>query len=414
MLLAIPKFQFRFVPALGHVIHPGNFHPVGTRRLAERMIERATPAQRPAPGSGGNWLVVGSSGGFGSATRVVLGAGRGANTLGVSLDAQPNPESSNKIRKIGSPGFHRSAAIERALAARGLVTRSLDGDAFDPGVRTRVIDEVRAHFGGKIDGLVWALATPRAIDPRTGNAVTSALRPLGKPVSVKTFSGKDGAEPPKVAEVELTPGSPEEAISTIFVMGGGIVATWVEALLDADVLAPAATVLTISYRGSPLNESVYRKGLIGLAKADLEFQTRALDHVLRRRIDGRAITVEGPAVVTEASGGIPGVPFYMAHLFAAMGERFEDPLASMQRMFDQHFGAEGPQLDAEGLLRMDDRELSPDVQTEMARRFESSRPGEPFPVALYDRFMTEYARTRGFEVDGVDYDAEFETDSFGR
>jgi enoyl-[acyl-carrier protein] reductase/trans-2-enoyl-CoA reductase (NAD+) len=411
MLLAIPKFQFRFVSALGHVIHPGNFHPVGTRRLAERMIERVAPASTPTPGSGGRWLVVGGSGGFGSAARVVLGARRGASTLGVSLDAQPNPESSNKVRKIGSPGFHRNAAIEAGLRARGLVARSLGGDAFDPGLRTRVIDEVRAHFDGKLDGVVWALATPRAIDPRTGTAVTSALRPLGTSVRIKTFTGRDGEQGPQVADVELTPGSPEEAIATIYVMGGGIVSTWVEELLDADVLAPGATVLTISYRGSPLNEAVYRKGLIGLAKADLEFQTHAIDQVLKKRVEGRAITVEGPAVVTEASGGIPGVPFYMAHLYATMGARHEDPLASMQRMFDEHFGDAGPQLDDEGLLRMDDRELAADVQTEMARRFESSRPGEPFPVDLYDRFMTEYARTRGFEVEGVDYDAEFETDA---
>jgi enoyl-[acyl-carrier protein] reductase/trans-2-enoyl-CoA reductase (NAD+) len=299
MLLAIPKFQFRFVPALGHVIHPGNFHPVGTRRAAERMIERV--ATKVDPGAGGRWLIVGASGGFGSAARMVLGARRGAHTLGVSLDAQPNPESSNKIRKIGSPGFHRNAAIEAGLRARGLVARSLDGDAFDPGLRTRVIDEIRAHFDGKIDGVIWALATPRAIDPRTGNAVNSALRPLGNAVRIKTFSGKDGETGPQVAEVELTPGSPEEAISTIFVMGGDIVAKWVEALLDADVLAEGATVLTISYRGCALNEAVYRKGLIGLAKADLEFETRAIDRVLKERVDGRAITVEGPAVVPWAN-----------------------------------------------------------------------------------------------------------------
>lgn len=411
MLLAIPKFQFRFVPALGHVIHPGNFHPIGTRRAAEQMIQRAASGIAPRPGDGGRWLVVGASGGFGSAARVVLGARRGAHTLGVSLDAQPNPESSNKIRKIGSPGFHRNAAIEAGLRERGVVARSLDGDAFDPGLRTRVIDEIRANFDGKIDGVIWALATPRATDPRTGTAVTSALRPLGGPVRVKTFSGRDGDTGPQVAEVEIGPGTPEDAINTIFVMGGRIVATWMDALLEADVLAPGATLLTISYRGCPLNEGVYRKGLIGLAKADLEFETRAIDKVLASRVQGRAITVEGPAVVTEASGGIPGVPFYMAHLYGTMGARHEDPLASMQRMFDEHFGAAGPTLDAEGLLRMDDRELASDVQTEMARRFESSKLGEPFPVDLYDRFMTDYARTRGFEVDGVDYDAEFETDA---
>jgi len=410
MRFSVPKFQFRFVPALGNVIHPGNFHPVGTQVAANAMLERATLDQSPAPGAGGNWLVVGASGGFGSAARIVLGLRRGANTLAVSYDGRPNPDSSNKIRKLGSPGFHRNLAIERGLRKAGLVARSVDGDAFDPQVRTRVVESIREHFGGRLDGIVWALATPRATDPRSGAVVQSVLRPLGAPITIKTFGGREDDGGSRISTLELGPGSPEEAIATIYVMGGGIVSTWVDALRTADVLAPGFTVLTISYRGNPLNEGTYRKGLIGLAKADLEFHTRTLDAQLRRETGGRALAVEGPAVVTEASGGIPGVSLYMAHLLDAMGEGHETPLASMTRMFEEHFGAAGPTLDAEGLLRMDDRELAADMQAEMARRFEAAKVGERFDDALYDRFMSEYARTRGFDVPGVDYDAEFESD----
>ena len=69
MQLAIPRFQFRFVPAMGNVIHPGNFHPVGAQVGAEALVDRALQAtsKRPAAGAGGNWLLVGGSGGFGSA-----------------------------------------------------------------------------------------------------------------------------------------------------------------------------------------------------------------------------------------------------------------------------------------------------------------------------------------------------------
>ncbi len=410
MRISVPKFQFRFVPALGNVIHPGNFHPVGTRVAAQAMIDRARIEPAPARGSGGNWLVVGGSGGFGSAARVVLGMRRGAHTLNVSYDAQPNPESSNKVRKLGSPGFHRNLAIERSLRQAGLVAHTHNGDAFDPAVRRHTIDAIREHFDGRIDGIIWALATPRANDPRTGVAVHSVLRPLGAPVTIKTFGGKDDGGHSVISTLALEPGSPEEAIATIYVMGGGIVSTWFEALRDADVLGDGCTLLTVSYRGNALNEGTYRKGLIGLAKADLEFHTRALDSQLRVAVGGRALAVEGPAVVTEASGGIPGVSLYMAELLDVMGESFEDPLASMTRMFDRHFGAEGPTLDAEGLLRMDDRELAGDVQAEVARRFEAAVPGSRFDDGRYARFMTEYARTRGFEVPGVDYDAEFDTD----
>jgi enoyl-[acyl-carrier protein] reductase/trans-2-enoyl-CoA reductase (NAD+) len=412
MRLALPAFQFRFLPAMGNVIYPGNFHPIGSQRGAELMVDRALSSGAPAPGAGGRWLVVGGSGGFGSAARVALGAGHGAHTLNVSLDAQPQPESTNKIRKIGSPGFHRNVAIERRLRALGLRAHTVDGDAFSPTLRAQAFAAIREQLGGPLDGLVWALAAPRATDPRTGKAVSSALRPLGRAVKVKTFSGREGAESPKIVEFELTPGSPEEAIATIYVMGGRVIEEWVQELLAAELLAPGFRLLTISYRGNPLNEAIYRNGLIGLAKADLEFTTRALDAVLKDKVGGRALAVEGPAVVTEASGGIPGVPFYMALLRDVMAERFEDPLASMQRLFAAKNGRVGePVVDEEGLVRMDDRELDPAVQGPLAARFAGYEVGAPFEVELYERFIREYARTRGFEVEGVDYAAEFDTDA---
>lgn len=405
MRVALPKFQYRFIPSLGHVIHPGNFHPVGVQRSTETMLARL-PTGTEAKGA---WLVVGGSGGFGSAARAVLGC-RGADTLNVSLDAQPNASSSNKMRQLGSVGFHRTKSLEEGLRSRGTVARSVVGDAFEPGVREQAIAEIREHFGGRIHGLVWALAAPRAVDVRTGSSVSSALKPLGQSVRVPTFTGGDAESGPRITEVELAPGSPEQAIATIFVMGGRVVVDWIEALLAADVLAPGFQLLTISYRGNPLNEGVYRRGLIGLAKADLEYQTRALDAVLRTRVDGRALAVEGPAVVTEASGGIPGVPFYMAQLLDVMGERFEDPLASMQRLFADKL-CDPADVDDEGLVRMDDRELDPQVQDPMRARFAAAQPDAPFEQRLFDLFMREYARTRGFEIDGVDYEAEFETEA---
>ncbi len=416
MLLAVPRFQFRFVPALGNVIHPGNFHPVGVQVHAETLVDRAVAAGPGATaGAAGTWLLVGGSGGFGSAARVALAAAHGAHTLNVSFDALPQPESSNKQRKLGSPGHHRSLAIERKLRAMGLVARSLTGDAFDPEVRARVRAELREHFPAPLKGLVWALAAPRALDPRTGKTVQSALKPLGKPAVVRTFSGRgEGPEAvPQIAEFTLPPGTPEEAVATQYVMGGGIVVQWIDELADAGLLAPGFTLITISYRGNPLNAPLYRDGLIGLAKADLEFHTQALDIALQRRVQGRAVAVEGPAVVTEASGGIPGVPYYMAQLLDVMGSDFEDPLASMLRLFrDKLPLTDTPAVvDEHGLVRMDDRELAVAIQTEMQRRFAALAPGSALDDALVQRFMDEYARTRGFCLPGVDYAAEFDSEA---
>jgi enoyl-[acyl-carrier protein] reductase / trans-2-enoyl-CoA reductase (NAD+) len=410
MKLAIPQFQFRFMRAAGNVIFPGNFHPIGTQREAEQQVARAC-SEAPRADDAGLWLIVGGSGGFGSAARIALACDHDADTINVSFDAQPNPESSNKIRKIGSPAWHRNAAIERALRARGRAAISHTADAFDPVARAAVIEDLHARFPGqKLNGLVWALAAPRGLDPRSGKTVSSTLKPLGEAAKVLTFAGPEGDGPPTITELELAPGTPEEAVATQWVMGGRVVEEWIRDLLDADLLADGHTLLTISYRGSPLNAPLYRDGLIGLAKADLEFTTRALSAMLERSVGGRAFAVEGPAVVTEASGGIPGVPLYMAILLDVMGDRHEDPLANMRRLFADHVFAPEIGADPERLIRMDNRELSEQIQAQMQQRFAALAPGQAFDRRLYDRFMSEYARTRGFNVPGVDYEAEFDTD----
>jgi enoyl-[acyl-carrier protein] reductase/trans-2-enoyl-CoA reductase (NAD+) len=424
MKLALPTFQFRFMRAAGNVIFPGNFHPVGTQRDAELMVARAcgsgpAPAREPdedAP----LWLIVGGSGGFGSGARIALACDHGADTINFSLDAAPNPESSNKIRKCGSPAWHRNVAIERELQALGRAAVSVAGDAFDPVARATALADIQVRFPGrKLDGIVWSLAAPRGLDARTGQLVSSSLKPLGRPAAVKTFTGPEGSEPPRIVELVLEPGTPEEAVATQWVMGGRVVEAWIDALLDADMLAPGHTLLTISYRGSPLNAPLYRDGMIGLAKADLEFTTHALSAVLQRSVGGRAFAVECPAVVTEASGGIPGVPLYLALLLDILGPNHEDPLANMRRLFTEHIfssvpgtqtSASSPTLDAQGLIRMDERELDDLVQEKLRERFAALAPGDAFDLALYERFMAEYARTRGFGVAGVDYSAAFDTD----
>lgn len=413
MKLAIPAFQFRFMRAAGNVIFPGNFHPVGAQRDAEAMVARARRDAQVHEGHDSRlWLIVGGSGGFGSAARIALACDHGADTINLSFDAEPNPESSNKIRKLGSPAWHRNVAIERELSALGRAAVSLSGDAFDPVFRAAAIADIQGRFPGrKIDGIVWALAAPRGLDPRTGQLVSSSLKPISAATKVKTFTGPDGSEPPRIIEIGLEPATPEEVIATQWVMGGRVVEEWINALLAADMLAQGHTLLTISYRGNSLNAPIYRAGAIGMAKADLEFTTNALSSVLQRSVGGRAFAVEGPAVVTEASGGIPGVPLYLALLLDVMGETHEDPLDNMRRLFREHIFASAPTLDAQGLIRMDERELADGVQNALRERFLALAPGDAFDVALYERFMAAYARTRGFGVPGVDYEAEFDTDA---
>lgn len=414
MLISVPRFEFRFMAELGNLIYPGNYHPPGVIRSTERMFERALAdvSPRTAKPGGGLWLVVGGSGGFGSGARVALGVDLGVDVVTVSFHAPVRPGHEDPRKAIGSAAYVRDRILDRELGKLGRQTLSYNLDAFDPATRTTVVAGIRERFAGrKLDGLIWALAAPRGLDPRSGLAIPSALKAYGAPQRMKTFTEATPGQPSKVVEIDLPLGTPEEVVRTQYVMGGGIVSAWVEALAAGDLLAEGFTLLPVSYRGTRLMAPIYRDGLLGLAKADLEFHAEALDLFLKKRSGGRAIAVEGPAVVTEASAAIPGAAFYIALLLDVLGERYEDPLDSMRRMVRDHFApGKHPKVDMHGLLRMDDVEQSIEVQEEIERRYARFVDGEPFDPRVYEAFMHMYSEPRGFHVPGIDYQAPFEVD----
>lgn len=409
-MASIGAFQVRFIRDKGNLIYPGNVHPLGAQRSAEALVDRglAEPTSYAKPG--GLWLVIGGSGGFGCAARAVLGTDFGADTVSVSFHMPPTIGHPDAAKSVGSAAWHRDVALERRLRALGRKTSTLNLDAFQPSA----IDAVRSlmaerYPGRKFDGIVWSLAAPKGIDPRSGAIIASALKPCGRSAVLKTFTERTPDAPSIVEEALIPAGTPEEAVGTQYVMGGRPIEHWVNRLLRHELLADGATVLTVSYRGTRFNAPVYRDGLLGLAKADLEFYTRALDALLQRRVGGRAIAVQAPAVITEASAAIPGAAFYIGLLVDVLGPRFEDPFDSMRRLFGDHLApGRTPGLDGEHLLRIDEREQNRDLLAEIQVRWDALRVGDEMDPGVYDRFLHEYGKTRGFGIDGVDYAADLD------
>lgn len=416
MKLRVPEFHVRFVRDKGNLIYPGNVHPVGAQRSAEILVERglAAPADYAKPG--GLYLVVGGSGGFGCAARAALATDFGADSISLSYHLAPTVGHADPNKAIGSAAWHRDTALERKLRALGRTTASLNIDAFDPKAIDAVRDVMATTFAGRrIDGVIWALAAPRGLDPRSGAIVSSALKTCGASAVLKTFTERKEGEPSIVEDALVPAGTPEEAVGTQYVMGGRPIELWVNRLMRLELLAEKATVLTVSYRGTRFNAPVYRDGLLGLAKADLEFYTRAFDAILSRRLNGRAYAVQAPAVITEASAAIPGAAFYIGLLVDTLGDRFEDPLYCMRRLLRDHFApGKSPTTDAEHLIRIDDREQSPALLAEIDARWNALRVGDPMDPRVYDRFLGAYGETRGFGIAGVDYDALIDTDALAQ
>jgi enoyl-[acyl-carrier protein] reductase/trans-2-enoyl-CoA reductase (NAD+) len=276
-------------------------------------------------------------------------------------------------------------------------------------VKSEVLERIRREFG-PIDLVVYSLASPVRVHPDDGRTIRSTLKPVGQPYTTKSIDLDRG----RVIEVTLEPASTDEISDTVAVMGGDDLARWVRALSDARLLAPGARILAYSYIGPKLTWPIYRTGTIGLAKSDLEKTTRTLDAELARSINGRAWVSVNAAVVTQASSAIPGVPLYLAlaNKVLAQEQLLERPIDQILRLFAEH-AAPGrtPLVDEEGRIRIDDREMKPEIQERIAEGWQSISTENISELADFEGFQRDFRQLFGFEIAGVDYTRPVEIDA---
>ena len=370
-------------------------HPEGCRENVSRQIRHVQSGGMIENGPK-RVLVLGASTGYGLASRITSAFGAGASTLGVFFE-KPGTE-----RKPGTAGWYNAAAFHSAADEAGLYAKSINGDAFSDDVKARVIDLIKEDLGA-IDLVVYSLAAPRRTHPKTGVVHTSTLKPIGADTVQKGVN----TDKEEIQEYHLEAANQDEIDNTVAVMGGEDWQMWIEALDEAGVLAEGAKTTAYTYIGEKITWDIYWHGTIGAAKKDLD--KRVVD--IRERLaahggDARVSVLK--AVVTQASAAIPAMPIYLAILFKVMKARGEHEgcIEQVNRLFrDSLYGtAAGP--DADGRLRADNLELNPEVQAEVAEIWEQINTDNLKTLSDFDGYRQEFLQLFGFEVDGVNYDAD--------
>ena len=378
-----------------------NAHPVGCQANILSQIDEIKE-DIPYKETSLNALVIGASTGYGLASRIALTYAYGAKTLGLLYERPADG------RRTASAGYYNTAAFHQQAAADGFLAESLNGDAFSDAMKTEAIDRLKTDFG-KIDVLVYSIAAPRRTHPNTGVSHESVLKPIGAPYTGKTIDLNREA----IAPVTIDPATEHEITDTIAVMGGEDLEMWIDALADAELLAPEVTVVAYTYIGSPLTWSIYRDGTIGRAKDDLKARVDALDQRLSDQLGGNAYISVNKAVVTQASAAIPVVPLYISILYDIMDAKGinEAPIGQMRRLFSEHLGPGlQPQLDSERYIRLDDRELQSEVTDAVTERWEQIDTDNFLELSDYAGYRRRFRNLFGFEVEGVDYDEAVETE----
>jgi enoyl-[acyl-carrier protein] reductase/trans-2-enoyl-CoA reductase (NAD+) len=370
-------------------------HPAGCEANVRRQIDYVR-ARGPITNGPKRVLVIGASTGYGLASRISAAFGAGAATLGIFFEKEGTE------RKPGTAGWYNSAAFHRFAEAEGLYAKSINGDAFSDEIKQKAIDTIREDMG-QVDLVVYSLAAPRRVHPVTGVVHSSTLKPIGGDTVQKGVN----TDKEEVQDFHLEAATQEEIDNTVAVMGGEDWQMWIEALDEAGVLADGAKTTAYTYIGEKLTWDIYWHGTIGAAKKDLD--RRVVDiraRLAERGGDARVSVLK--AVVTQASAAIPAMPIYLALLFKVMKERgvHEGCIEQVDGLFrDSLYGAD-PHLDDEGRLRADGKELDPEVQTAVAQLWEAIDTSNLRELSDFEGYRREFLQLFGFEVDGVDYDAD--------
>lgn len=370
-------------------------HPVGCDANVRQQIDYVR-AQGPIENGPKRVLVIGASTGYGLASRISAAFGAGAATLGIFFEKEGTE------KKPGTAGWYNSAAFHKYAEAEGLYARSINGDAFSDEIKQKTIDTIKADLG-QVDLVVYSLAAPRRQHPVTGVVHNSTLKPIGSDTVQKGVNTDKG----EIQDFHLEAASQEEIDNTVAVMGGEDWQMWIDALDEAGVLAQGAKTTAYTYIGEKITWDIYWHGTIGAAKKDLD--KRVVD--IRERLaqkggDARVSVLK--AVVTQASAAIPAMPIYLAILFRVMKEQgvHEGCIEQVDGLFrDSLYGA-APKLDDEGRLRADGKELAPAVQQAVADIWDRIDTDNLKTESDFDGYRREFLRLFGFEIDGVDYEAE--------
>lgn len=371
-------------------------HPTGCFENVKHQIE-ITKKQGQIKDGPKKVLVIGSSTGYGLASRITAAFGSNAATIGVFFE-KPGTD-----KKPGTAGWYNSAAFDQYAKEAGLYAKSINGDAFSNECRDKVIELIKQDLG-KVDLVVYSLAAPVRKLPETGEVVRSSLKPIGevyKTTAVDT--NKD-----EIIESEIEPATEEEIANTVKVMGGQDWELWIKALKDADVLAEGANTIAYSYIGTDLTWPIYWHGTLGQAKADLDRASHEISKSLAS-INGHAYVSVLKSVITQASSAIPVMPLYIAMVFKIMREKniHEVPIDQINRLFRTRlYQGSDLALDDQDRIRMDDWELRDDVQQACKDLWPKVTTENLSQLTDYQQYKDEFLSLFGFGNKNVDYNQD--------
>lgn len=374
-------------------------HPTGCRANVANQITYAKEQRKTlslhSANSPKKALVIGSSTGYGLASRISLAYTYQASTIGVMYEKEAAGV------RTATAGWYNTAAFESFAANDGLYAQTINGDAFSREIKDKTIAKIKRDLG-KVDMVIYSLAAPRRT-MADGTVFSSVLK-----ATTDTFVSKSLDLRHNIIEEASIPTATEEEIeATIKVMGGEDWSDWIEALVEGDAIEENAITVAYSYIGPELTYPIYKEGTIGHAKEHLH---KTADLLTKEYANHgiRAYISVNKALVTQASAAIPVVPLYISLLYKVQKEleTHEGCIEQICRMFTDKLLIDKPEIDANGYLRLDDYELDSKVQDKINALWNELTTENITDLADLDGYWEDFYTMFGFDIPGVNYTEE--------
>lgn len=277
-------------------------------------------------------------------------------------------------------------------------------NAFSKEIKQKAIDLIKKDLG-KVDLVVYSLAAPRRTD-NEGRTWSSCLKTTGEAFTEKSLDLRNN----QITEKTVGPATEEEVLSTVKVMGGEDWADWIDVLKEADVLTENVVTVAYSYIGPELTYPIYYHGTIGTAKQHLQ---KTMFDINQAHPDVRAVISVNKGLVTQASAAIPVVPLYFAILYKVMKKAgtHENCIQQIARLFTQKlYTPTGFQTDETGFIRMDDYELTPEIQEKVKKCWKAVTTDTVNEYCDIDGYWEDFYHMFGFHYEDIDYTQDVDAD----
>ncbi|GLQ30698.1 enoyl-ACP reductase FabV [Litoribrevibacter albus] len=383
-------------------------HPQGCKTNIESQINqvRAWAEKQDLSNKPKRVLIIGGSAGYGLSSRILCAAGYGATTLSVSMEKAP------KANKTGTAGWYNNHFLEEWIRDQGMDSYSLFGDAFSGEVKQQVVDKIRDTVG-QVDLVVYSLAAPRRIKQEKGEPVTyqSVIKPIGQTIDVRTVDTASG----QMKTFELESATEQEIQNTVAVMGGEDWFDWMSLLNAEGLLSDQIQTVAFSYLGGELTKAIYGAATLGAAKEDVERYCLRINHLLNADVKSPMAKVAVlKAIVTQSSAAIPSLPLYISVLYRVMKAQgnHEGCLDQILRLFETGLYPGSGKTCAQDKpyrYRLDDKELLPEVQTEVTKLWQSVSESNLGSVTDFEGYRSDFLKLFGFDWPEVDYQQDVST-----